>query len=90
MFHLVIDLMLSCCFENYLTDTLWLDENTLSGTIPTEIGQLTQLSEYPRDCCHDVLAQSLRASIRIHLVILIVVIDLMLSCCFVNYFLQSI
>jgi hypothetical protein len=84
-FHLGIDLMLSCCFVNYSTERLSLWGNLLNGTIPTEIGQLTQLGEYSRDCCHDMLVQSLLACIPIHLVILTVVIDLMLSCCFVNY-----
>jgi hypothetical protein len=70
--HLVIDLMLSCCFVNYSSETLCLDSNAMEGTIPTKIGQLTQLSEYPRDCCHGVLAQSLWASSRIHLMILMI------------------
>ena len=50
-FHLVIDLMRSCCFVNYETEYLFLQSNSLAGMIPTEIGQLTQLSEYTRDCC---------------------------------------
>ena len=56
--------MLSCCFVNYFTEVLWLDDNSLVDTIPTEIGQLTKLSEYTCGCCHDVLAQSLWASIH--------------------------
>jgi hypothetical protein len=47
MSHLVIDLIVSCRFVNYLTERLWLDRNALNGTVPTEIGLLTQLSEYP-------------------------------------------
>ena len=46
MFHHVIDLMLSCCFVNHFTEYLELGYNKLNGTIPTEVGQLTQLSEY--------------------------------------------
>ena len=63
-FHLVIDLMLSCCFVNYFTESLDLSENALDVSLPTEIGQLTKLSEYTRDCCHDMLAQSRWASIH--------------------------
>jgi hypothetical protein len=40
--------------------------NELVASIPTEIGQLTKLSEYTRDCCHDVLAQSIWASIHLY------------------------
>ena len=51
MFHHVIDLMLSCCFVNHFTESLDLGYNyILNGTIPTEVGQLTQLSEYTHDC----------------------------------------
>jgi hypothetical protein len=64
MFHLVIDLMLSCCFINFSTEYLWLCGNALTGTVPTEVGQLTELGEYTRDCCHDALAQSLWVSIH--------------------------
>ena len=63
-FHLVIDLMLSCCFVNYFTEELSLYDNDLVGSLPTEIGQLTKLSEYIHDCFHDVLAQSRWASIH--------------------------
>ena len=46
MFHHVIDLMLSCCFVNHFTEYLDLSDNILNGTIPTEVGELTKLSEY--------------------------------------------
>lgn len=72
IFRLMIDLMLSYCFVNYSTESLDLSLNELEATIPTEIGQLTRLSEYTRDCCYDLLAQSLWAPIRIYLVILMV------------------
>ena len=46
MFYHMIDLMLSCCFVNHFTESLSLSGNGLNGTILTEVGQLTQLSEY--------------------------------------------
>jgi hypothetical protein len=72
-------------------ETLLLWNNTLNGTIPTEIGLLTLLGKSLGKCvlwkkaglcillapnclaelvmdCHDALAQSLWAFIRIHLV----------------------
>jgi hypothetical protein len=49
-FHLVIkNLMHSCCFVNYSSVELVLDSNALEGTVPSEVGQLKQLSEYTRD-----------------------------------------
>jgi hypothetical protein len=78
-FHLMIDLMLSHCFVNKSTESLWLSYNALVSQIPTEIGLLTQLSEYTCDCCHDVLAQSLWVSIHIHLTILMVCSDSLCS-----------
>jgi hypothetical protein len=45
--------------------------NAITGPIPTEIGLMTLLSEFVLVIdCHNTLAQSLRMSIRIHLVIL--------------------
>jgi hypothetical protein len=48
-FHHVIDFMHSCCFVNDSTEYLDLGFNILEGTMPTEIGQLKQLSEYTYD-----------------------------------------
>jgi hypothetical protein len=59
MSHLVIDLIVSCCFVNYSTERLWLDRNALNGTVPTEIGLLTQLSEYPVIATTNMLSPSL-------------------------------
>ena len=50
MFQHLIDLMLSCYFVNHFTESLDLSSNELDGLIPSEIGQLTQLSEYTYDC----------------------------------------
>jgi hypothetical protein len=50
--------------------------NNLNGIIPPEIGLMTLLGEcVPMIDCHEMLAQSLWASIRIHLVILMVSLD---------------
>jgi hypothetical protein len=52
---------------------LHLGQNKLEGTIPSEVGQLTKLSESTKIDCLDVLALSLWAFIHIQLVILMVV-----------------
>lgn len=59
-------------FVNYSTESLWLGDNQLNGTIPSQVGQLTQLGEFTVIDCHSALAQSLWASILIRLVILMV------------------
>jgi hypothetical protein len=45
----VIDLVLS-----YSTEVLYFANNMLEGSLPTEIGQLTKLSEYYHDWHNDV------------------------------------
>jgi hypothetical protein len=50
-----LNLTYCCCFINYCTEKLELNTNALDGIIPTEVGQLNQLSEYIRDCWHDAL-----------------------------------
>jgi hypothetical protein len=42
----VINLILSCCVINYSTEAIWFGESSLEGMIPSEIGELTKLSEY--------------------------------------------
>jgi hypothetical protein len=37
---------LSCCFVKYFPEELWLVNNELEGTIPSEVGALTKLCEY--------------------------------------------
>jgi hypothetical protein len=45
-------------FVNYFTEDLELWGNTLQGTMPSEVGQLTALSEFSCACCHDMPSQS--------------------------------
>jgi hypothetical protein len=40
--------MLSCCFFDYSIEALWFGESSLERAIPSEIGELTHLSEYAR------------------------------------------
>jgi hypothetical protein len=51
IFHLVINLIVSCCFVNFSTETIWLDTNSLESTIPTEIGQLKVLGNSDDSFC---------------------------------------
>jgi hypothetical protein len=48
----------------YSTEFLWFDDNQLDGTLPTEIGELTKLSECYRDWYNNV-----------HILILIILFD---------------
>jgi hypothetical protein len=48
-FQPVVNFVLYC-----FTGALYLAINELDGTLPTEIGELTKLSEYYRDWCNDV------------------------------------
>jgi hypothetical protein len=60
---------------------LGLFDNKLTGTIPSEIALLTNLSEYTVTDWHDAIAHSLLASIHIHLVILTYCLDCLCSSC---------
>jgi hypothetical protein len=51
------------------TGALDLGANGLEGTLPTEMGGLTKLSQYCRDWCNDV-----------HITVLIIIFDCLLSC----------
>jgi hypothetical protein len=42
----MVNLILSSCFINYAPEALFLSESSLEGAIPSEIGELTNLSEY--------------------------------------------
>jgi hypothetical protein len=69
------------CTDTGAASQLHLSYNNLRGTLPPEIGLLTSLGE----CilvidCHNALTRSLWASIRIHLVILMVCLDSLCSC----------
>jgi hypothetical protein len=65
----------NCFVWTVCADYLDLWNNYLTGTIPSEIGMLTQLSEYTVIDCQEAFVYSLSASIRIHLIILIVCLD---------------
>jgi hypothetical protein len=41
-------------FCNDLTEGLWLNDNKLEGTIPTDVGELMKLSEYCGDWHNDI------------------------------------
>jgi uncharacterized Tic20 family protein len=73
--HLVNDLTHFCCFVKYSTEFLSFLGNSLVGRIPSEVWQLTKLSEYTVIDGHEALVQSLWASIRVDLVILMVCLD---------------
>jgi hypothetical protein len=62
-FHSVLNLLLYCS-----TEDLHLGENELEGTIPTEIGELTKLSEYYFDWCKAV-----------NIVVLLIIFDFLCS-----------
>jgi hypothetical protein len=68
------------CTDTGAVSQLDLVFNNLQGTLPPEIGLLTSLGECVLVIdCHDALTQSLWASIRIHVVILMVCFDCLCS-----------